>query len=158
LTKKPTVYLETTIVSYLTARPSSDIVIAGHQQITREWWEKRLRFDLVISELVLREAGGGDQEAAARRLTAIREIPVLKLDDEATDLARELVNRGPLPKKALADALHIAICVTRGVGFLLTWNCSHIANAVVRPKVEELCRSRGYVAPTICTPDELMEV
>lgn len=100
LSKKPTVYLETTIVSYLTARPSRDLVTAGHQQVTREWWEDRFKFDLVISELVLREAGGGDPEFAALRLAAVRDIPVLNLDEEAMALARELVNRGPLPSNA----------------------------------------------------------
>jgi len=156
--KNPTVYVETTIVSYLTARPSRDLLTAGHQQVTREWWEGRFRFDLVISELVLREAGGGDPEFAALRLEAVRDIPVLSLDEETMSLARELVNRGPLPSNALADALHIAVCVTRGIEFLLTWNCAHLANATIRSRVEEKCRARGYVPPIICTPEELTEV
>ena len=154
---KPTVYIETSVVSYLTSRPSRDLVLAAHQQLTREWWEKRSRFDLFISELVLREMSLGDLDAAARRLEAVQGIAVVALSDEATNLARTFVERGPIPEKALADALHISLSVLSGIDYLLTWNCSHIANAMIRSKIEEVCREAGYDPPVICTPEELME-
>ncbi|HEY0514913.1 MAG TPA: type II toxin-antitoxin system VapC family toxin [Thermoanaerobaculia bacterium] len=154
---KPKVYLETTIVSYLTARLSRDLVLAAHQQLTREWWEIRSRFDLFISELVVREISSGDKDAVARRHTAVQGLDVLALNDESTSLSRILIERGPLPEKALADALHISIAVVSGMDYLLTWNCTHIANATTLGKVEKLCRDAGYDPPTICTPEQLME-
>jgi hypothetical protein len=154
---KPTVYLETTIISYLTARSSRDLVLAAHQQLTREWWEIRSRFDLFISELVLREMSSGDKDAAARRHTAVQGFDVLALNEESTNLSRLLIERGPLPEKALADALHISIAVVSGMDYLLTWNCTHIANATTLSKVEKICRDAGYDPPTICTPEQLME-
>jgi hypothetical protein len=154
---KSKVYLETSFVSYLTSKPSRDLVLAAHQQVTREWWEKRSRFDLFISELVLREISVGNADAAARRLEAVQEIPIVALSDEATNLARIFVEQGPLPEKALADALHISLAVAGGIDFLVTWNCAHIANAQIRKRMEKICRNEGYEPPIICTPDELME-
>ena len=154
---KPRVYLETTIPSYLTALPSRDLILAAHQQITRDWWDRRARFELFVSDLVIREAGAGGEEAAARRLQATGEASVLPLSTEATALARALVNEGPLPAKAAIDALHIGIAVTNGMDYLLTWNCTHIANATMRSRIEAVCRLRRYEPPVICTPEELME-
>jgi hypothetical protein len=151
------VYLETTILSYLTARPSRDVVVAGHQQLTRDWWEQRRSlFDLYVSQLVLREAESGDPDAAERRLTAISGIPLLEISEEATELARGLVERGPIPKKAAADSLHIAIATVNGLEYLLTWNMAHIANAELRPRIERVCRASGYEPPVLCTPEQLM--
>lgn len=154
---RPKVYLETTIPSYLTAWPSRDLVRAAHQQITREWWQNRTRFDLYISQLVLREASGGDAEAAGLRLEALRGIPVLALSPAASALAQQLVQQGLLPENAVADALHIAIAVVNGMDYLLTWNCAHIANAALRHRIEAICRASGYEPPVLCTPEELME-
>lgn len=154
---RPKVYLETTIPSYLTAWPSRDLVKAAHQQITREWWQNRTRFDLYISQLVLREASGGDAEAARLRLEALRGIPVLALSPAASALAQQLVQQGLLPENTVADALHIAIAVVNGMDYLLTWNCAHIANAALRHRIEAICRASGYEPPVLCTPEELME-
>lgn len=151
------VYIETTIPSYLTAWPSRDLVKAAQQQATREWWQTRGRFDLTVSQLVIEEAGGGDPRAAEERLAVLEGLPVLRISEEALALAGRLVNEGPLPEKASADALHIALAVVGGVEYLLTWNCRHIANAAMRNKIEEVCRSSGYKPPIICTPVELME-
>ena len=151
------VYVETTIPSYLTAWPSRDLVKAAHQQITREWWEERDRYALFVSQAVLREASGGDQDAASRRLKAVEGLPVLELNEEARALGRALVQEGPLPEKAALDALHIAIAAVNGMDYLLTWNCTHLANAPLRNKVERFCRQKGYEIPTICTPEELVE-
>ena len=131
-----TVYVETTIVSYLTARPSRDVVLAAHQTLTRTWWRGRTAYRLRVSQLVLDEAAAGDQHLRARRLRALRGIPVLALTDSATRLAKELVRQGALPEKA-------------------TWNCKHLANAAMRGTIEAVCRSEGLSPPIICTPEEL---
>ena len=154
---KPKVYIETTVVSYLTGWPSRDLIVAAHQQITREWWQARTRFDLYVSQIVIREAGGGDPEPAALRLKAVEGIQVLELSPEARSLAKQLITEGPLPEKAELDALHIGIAVVNGMDYLLTWNCTHIANAAMRHMIEAVCRSMGYEPPVICTPEELME-
>jgi predicted nucleic acid-binding protein len=155
---KATVYIETSIISYLTARLSRDLIIAANQQLTQEWWrERRHDFDLYISQLVLEEIRGGDQGAATERLQTAARIPRLILNEAALTLAERLVQNGPLPRKASADALHIAIATTHGLEYLLTWNCKHLANAVLRKQVERLCRVAGYEPPTICTPQELLE-
>ena|SRR5688500_1485221 len=153
----PTLYVETTIVSYLTARPGRDLVVAGHQQLTREWWESRRRlFALYISELVIREAEAGDREAAQRRLDILEEIPLLQTTDEAIALGRRLIEDVPLPRRAAADALDIALATVHGVEYLLTWNMAHIANAELRSRIERVCRSSGFEPPVLCTPEELM--
>jgi len=150
-----TVYIETTIVSYLTARPSRGVVLAAHQALTRDWWRARASFQLRVSQLVLDEAGAGDQLMRARRLRALDGIPVLSLTDSATRLAKELVRQGALPKKATVDAFHIGIAAAHRVTYLLTWNCKHLANATMRITIEAVCRSEGLTPPIICTPEEL---
>jgi len=154
---KHKVYIETTIPSYLTSWLSRDLVIAAHQQITREWWQKRNRFDLFISQVVVQEVSGGDSQVAVKRLKVFENIRVLEVTKEAIELAQKLVDQGPIPEKAAVDALHIAIAVVNGMDYLLTWNCSHIANASMRTKIDYVCRSSGYEPPAICTPEELME-
>ena len=155
---KPKVYIETTIPSYLTAWPSRDLVTAAHQQITREWWQTRRQdFDLFTAQIVIKEASGGDLDAATRRLEVLEDIPLLEPSDEVSDLAQALIEQIPFPPKAAADALHIAIAVVSGMDYLLTWNCTHIANAALRSDIESICRSRGYDVPIICTPEELLQ-
>lgn len=154
---KPAVYIETSIISYLAARPSRDIIVAGQQQTTRIWWDERSsQFDLVTSELVLREAALGDAGAAARRTTLLTGMRSLASTAEAESLATLLLDRVRLPRKAALDAGHVAVAAIHGVDFLVTWNCTHIANAVLRPRIESACREAGYKPPTICTPFELM--
>jgi len=154
---KPRVYLETTIPSYLTAWPSRDLVRAAHQQITRDWWDRRrAEFELYISQVVLRECQAGDATAAAERLKILQDLPLLEQTEEATRLAQALVDRVPLPERAAVDALHVAIATVHGVDYLLTWNCTHIANATLRDPIESVCRENGYEPPAICTPDELL--
>jgi len=154
---KRRVYIETTVASYLTARPSRDLVVAAHQEITAEWWaDHRQRFDLYISELVLREARRGDESAAARRLEELAGIEVLDFDDETRELARLFVMRKLIPQKAVEDAFHIAVATAQGMHFLLTWNCRHIANAEVIERLEAVCLELGYRMPILCTPEQLM--
>ncbi len=155
---KPKVYLETTIPSYLTAWPTRDLLRSAHQQVTREWWrDRRADFDLFVSEFVIREVSAGDPLAAADRLRALEGVPILKSNDASTDLALELERGGTLPEKAAVDVLHIALAVVSGMDYLLTWNCSHIANATLWGRIETICRSCGYHPPIICTPMELLE-
>ena len=154
---KPKVYLETSVVSYLTARPSRDLVVAAHQQVALEWWEEcRENFALYACQLVIQEAGAGDPAAARRRLGQLAGIPLLEVTDEAEALARDLIENGPLAAQAVGDALHIAVATVHGVDYLLTWNCRHIANAQMREAVASVCTKRGYEPPVICTPEELM--
>lgn len=153
---KPKVYIETSVISYLTARLSRDLIIAGHQQITQEWWESRKAdFDLYISQLVIKEASGGDKQAAEKRLLVLENIPLLKFSDEVTRLADMLVSPYGLPTKAAEDAIHIAIATVHKMDYLLTWNCNHIGNAEIRKKISTICSINNYEAPTICTPEEL---
>lgn len=155
---KPTAYIETSIISYLTARPSRDMVVAAYQEITREWWyDAPDRFDLVASELVVSEARSGDPEAAQVRLKALEAVSLLDATLEAENLAQRFLDLAAVPRKAAEDAAHIAIAVTNGVDFLVTWNFRHIANAAMRSRIEHICRQAGYEPPVICTPNELME-
>ncbi|MBT9560034.1 MAG: type II toxin-antitoxin system VapC family toxin [Myxococcales bacterium] len=151
------VYIETSIVSYLVARPSKHVVAAAWQLITREWWDKRRgQFDLLISDAVIEEAGRGDANAAARRLDAVARIPVLPLDENIQEVAAALVRDGGLPPEASYDALHIAAAAVHEADYLLTWNCRHIDNAEKKPRMRAILRELGYVCPEICTPSELM--
>jgi hypothetical protein len=152
---KPTVYIETTIPSYLTAWPSRDLVRAAHQQITREWWARRDGFELFSSRLVVLECQAGDAQAAADRLAVMAGIQLLEQDTAVRDLAEALVRGVPLPAKAAADSLHIATAAVHGMLYLLTWNCTHIANVALRPRIEAVCREAGFEPPLICTPEEL---
>ncbi len=153
---KSKVYLETSIPSYLSARHSRDLIMAANQEITQEWWDSRDQFDLYISALVLQETGAGDPSAAQKRLEHLNDIPELNLTEEVERFAEVLIQKVPLPEKARIDALHIAVATLSGMDYLLTWNCAHIANAILRPKIEAICREFGYEPPTICTPPELM--
>lgn len=155
---KPRIYLETTIISYLSARPSRDLITAAHQQVTQEWWLScRDSFELFISQIVVQEAGGGDPDAAAQRLEILKDLPLLELTEEVARLAQKLVAQVPLPEKASLDAVHIALAVIHGMDYLLTWNCTHIANALLRGRIEAVCHSTGFAVPVICTPEELMQ-
>lgn len=154
---KSTVYVETSIVSYLTARPARDLVLAAHQQVTRDWWEAREAFGLYVSRLVLEEASFGDGQAARRRLDALAELPLLDIPPEAEALGLALVRRLALPANAALDALHISVATVHGIEYVLTWNCKHMANAMMRGKIEAVCRDAGYEPPIICTPLELLQ-
>jgi len=153
---KPRVYIETTIPSYLTARPSNDLLQAAHQELTRKWWNtQRGEFEAVIAQIVIKECSAGDPTAAADRLAAISSLPLLPTTEEAGQLANALIAGVPFPPRAASDALHIANAAVHAVPYLLTWNCTHLHNAVLRKRVEAICRAGGYNAPIICTPEEL---
>ena len=123
------VYIETTVVSYLTARPSRDVVIAGHQQVTHEWWDTcRANYELCVSQLVLDEAGAGDAQAAQERLLVLQPMLVLETTAEALELAKELLQAGALPAMAADDALHIAVAATKAIPYLLTYVAQLVVN------------------------------
>ena len=154
---KPKVYIETSIVSYLVARPSTDLRVAANQVTTLDWWERhRPGFELYVSQFVLAEAEMGDADAARRRLAALEGILVLSASTEAQELGDMLVTEGVVTAAARVDAYHIALAAVNGMAYLLTWNCTHIANATKRSGIEACCRARGVEPPTICTPQELM--
>jgi len=154
---KKTVYIETSIPSYLMARPSRDIRVAAWQQITTQWWdEARADYDLFTSELVIVEASAGNPEAALRRLEALQGIAELPIDQEAQALADRLVSQGGVPAGAEADALHIAVATVHRMDYLLTWNFRHIDNATTKPIIRSICADAGYSCPEICAPMELL--
>ena len=153
---KPTVYLESSVISYLASRPSRDVVIAARQTISHDWWENhRHRFDLRISILVEEEIGRGDPTAARLRIDRIAEIPSLSLSDEATKVAELLLSHGAIPTGSEEDALHIGIAAAQGADYLLTWNFKHINNAETKTAIIEIVESCGYRCPQLCSPEEL---
>src|SRR5436305_3698160 len=156
---RPLVYVENSVVSYLTARRgNTNVRVAAHQDLTREWWETRRHlFELYASAVVIEEASDGDPIAAAARLEVIGQFAILDVTPDARVLAAILLRETRLPSKAAADALHIATAAVHGMDYLITWNCTHIANAVIFRSVERACREHGYEPPVLCTPDELME-
>lgn len=152
-----TVYIETSILGYLTARPSRDIVVAANIEVTREWWDtRRSAFQLYSSQAVVKETSQGDTEIASRRLEIIRNLALLDLNQSVLDLAEQFLERSSLPAKADVDAVHIAAATVHGIDYLLTWNCKHIANAQIQRKLAEISLDLGYELPILCTPYELL--
>jgi predicted nucleic acid-binding protein len=151
------VYLDTTIVSYLTSKLSQHIWIARHQRITRVWWSRyRHRHMLWVSPIVTAESEAGNAASATARLDVIAGVKILPSDTASRRLAAKLVGGGLLPDKARADAAHIAIAAINSVPLLLTWNCKHLANPVIHRKIVRVCEAEGYCCPDICTPEYLM--
>ncbi|QQK76996.1 type II toxin-antitoxin system VapC family toxin [Salicibibacter cibarius] len=154
---KETIYIETTIPSYLAARASRDIVVAGHQQLTHEWWQEyKDRYDLFISEAVIQEVLKGDFSASERRMAYLSGLPVLPISREITTLAEQYLTVLSIPPKAALDALHLACCVKHKMDFMLTWNCKHLAHGSVIKRLNEYNIEHRLFLPTIVTPDELM--
>jgi hypothetical protein len=155
---KPSVYLETSVISYLVGRLSRDIVVLGNQELTREWWAtRRVDYELFGSEIVIGEAGLGDPDLARQRLEMCDGLQLLAVSDEAERLAPLLVKAAGMAPNAATDALHVAVAAVHGMDYLLSWNCTHIANATIRRAIDKQCRAAGYEPPVICTPQELTE-
>ena len=154
---KEKVYIETSVISFLTGRPSNNLITAAWQSITIEWWEQRkTHFDIFISELVYEEATRGDPSAVSKRIEVLKGIPYLQITDEAVNLAKMIIKPGPLPKKASNDALHLAIAAVHKIDYLMTWNCRHLDNAELKPKVRNFLLLNEFHVPEICTPQELL--
>ncbi len=150
------VYIETSVVSYLTARPSKNIVIAGHQVITREFWDNLNLKNVFISELVLEEAAQGDKNAATARIKALEDIKELEIDNECQKLAKILIDKNVVPKEFPEDALHIAIAAVHKIEVIATWNFKHINNPVTRIKIRKVIEEQGYISPEMCSPEEFI--
>lgn len=152
-----TVYIETSIIGYLTARPSNNLILMANLEATRQWWEtRRTQFSLYISQVVLDEVARGDQEIATKRLELLRDFPLIEVSADVQNLADQFLSNSNLPPKAADDALHIAAATVYGLDYLLTWNCRHIANAQIQKKLAQISFDAGYELPIICTPYELM--
>lgn len=155
---KPTLYLETSVISYLAARPSRDPITARNQQITREWWDtRRNQYVLVASPTVLDEAALGDAEFARGRRSYLDRVPLLRVTDEVEVLAEVLLRQVPLPVGARSDALHIAVAAVYGVAYVLTWDRKHIATPGLLPRFQRFCGVLGYTVPLLTTPASMME-
>lgn len=153
---KPRLYIETSLISYLAAPLSRNLITAARQTITQAWWRtQRQHYDLFISAMVLNEAARGHPDKAQQRLTLLSGIAEIAPSAAQDHLAKLLLASGYLPAKAAVDAAHIAAATLGGADFLLTWNFKHLANALLRKRVEEVCRREGYEPPLICTPEEL---
>lgn len=151
------VYVETSVVSYYTSRPSQDIVVMARQEITREWWTEHLSsFQSYISVLVLNEAKSGDLDAANQRLIAVADMPILEITSEAQYLAEKFIYKKAIPEAFPEDALHIALAAVNGIDFLVTWNFAHINNVVTKKKIASVCEENGYECTILCSPEELL--
>jgi hypothetical protein len=151
------VYLETTFISYLVARPSRDVIVAGHQQTAQDWWEnRRSEFECSVSQVVIDEASVGDPTEVQKRLALIGGLPTLAITDEAKALTQAIMAAGILPPHVVRDAAHVAVAAVHAVDYLLTWNCKHLANAQIARRIAVVCEKAGRKMPIICTPDELM--
>lgn len=157
--EKKKVYIETSVISYLTAKPSRDLVVAGNQQITQDWWNKsRTKFDCYISQIVVEEISLGDKNASLSRLNSVKNIPSLGYNSSIENLAIQYINLFAIPDKAKLDAFHLAFAVIYKIDFLLSWNCKHIANAMINLKLRDFNNIHSLFVPFLCTPQELLEV
>jgi hypothetical protein len=155
---KKRIYIETTIVSYYTARPSRDLMIAGHQEATRDLWpELSTKYETYVSALVYEEASKGDSDQAKIRLAAIRPFPMLDIGDEVISLAGKIITGRGIPANYPEDALHIAIAAVNIIDVVVTWNFAHLNNPFTRRAIRRIIENKGYICPEICSPDELLE-
>jgi predicted nucleic acid-binding protein len=151
------VYLETSFISYLVARPSRDLVVAAHQQVTQDWWaHRRNRFECSVSQVVISEASAGDSEEVQKRLSILGAIPALEITAASERLTEAIMNAGMLPPNAVRDAAHVALAAVHAIDYLLTWNCRHLANAQISRRIARVCDKLEHRMPTICTPETLM--
>ena len=156
---KPTVYIETSVIGYLTSWPSGDLIVAARQKITRDWWrDAPAKYELMVSDVVLHEVGTGDPQAIQDRLAVIQGLPILPPSQDAQDLVSALLAQGAVPTTEPEDAAHIALAAVNGIEYLVTWNFKHIANASLRKKINRVCEAAGYIPSTLCSPEELGEM
>jgi hypothetical protein len=155
--KKPTVYIETSVVSYYTSPVSRDIVIAGHQASTKDFWEELGKsIEPVVSALVFQEASKGDDLKANERIDAIKNISVIDITEETKKLADILIAKKVIPEKSYEDALHIAVAAINKIDFIATWNFKHINNPYTRSKIKTVIEDAGFECPILASPDELL--
>jgi hypothetical protein len=156
---RPTVYLDTTIPSYLTCSPSRNAERARRERATHEWWNLyRWQFDVCVSYWVYREARAGNAAAARLRINFLGGLRKVERQSRAEELAKKLMKECGLPESANTDARHIALAAVHTLKFLLTWNYRHMANDSLRPKMMHICIREGYTCPRIVTPDEILRM
>lgn len=156
---KATVYIESTIISYLAAKPSRDLIVAAHLQLTMEWWDLiRSKVACFVSPFVIQEISAGDEEAANKRIEIIQDIPVLEINQEIQKLAQRYFDSLDIPEKARLDASHLATAVWHEIDYLISWNCKHIVSGRVKKVLERINAQLNIKSPVLCTPEELMEV
>ena len=150
------IYIESTIPSYVVARPARDLLQAARQQLTRDWWEfKRNKHELFTSQVVLDEIAGGEPAMAQQRLAVMAGIALLSSIDEVETLTQRILDSGLLPPDADRDAAHIAFAIAHEMDILLSWNCRHIANAAIQSRLRHLVEDFGLTLPVLCTLEEL---
>jgi hypothetical protein len=155
---KQTVYIETSIISLLKRRPSHNTVEVARQILTHQWWEEQKPdYQLVTSQYVIDEAAAGDPEMASARLLELEGIPLLPLEEKIAEVAESLIEKAILSPKSVVDALHISIAAFHRIEYLLTWNCSHIANAKIQRRIRQVLEEMAIPMPIICTPQEMVE-
>lgn len=151
------IYIESTIPSYVVARPARDLLQAARQQLTHDWWDmKREQHELFTSQIVLDEIAGGEAQMARQRLKLLRGVPLLDPTVSANESGREILRSGLLPASADGDAAHIALATVHEMDILLTWNCRHIANVTIQQRLRRLVEQNGYTLPSLATPEEFM--
>lgn len=154
---KPTVYIETSVVSYYVSRPSRDVIALAHQEITRNWWDERLsNFRACISPIVIEEAQQGDEQQAKKRLEILSDFEILEANKKVEELTTHYMKELILPHKAIRDAAHLAFACFYDIDFLVSWNCGHIANAEIIRSLAKINEKAKLPIPTICTPEELL--
>lgn len=155
--EKPSIYLETSFISYATNRLSNDFLVSAHQRLSRRWWEhRRSDFRFFVSEIVVAEIVRGNESAVEKRVTFLAGIESIDLNEASSTLAKSFLERSALPEKAAQDALHVAVAAVNGVDYLLSWNCKHIVNLEIYSGIQRIIEGSGYTAPKVCTPYELM--
>ena len=154
---KKLVYIESSVISYLTAKLSRDLIIAAYQTITKDWWDSELKkHECFISDFVLDEISRGDIHASQARLDAVKGFKKLGLNETVFNLVKEYQKKLNIPERAHLDLYHLALSVGNGMDYVLSWNFKHIANAYVREKLTKINSLLGLRTPTICTPEELI--
>ena len=153
---KQKIYIETSVISYLVARPSKNIVMAGHQVATQDMWDIIDNYDIYVSDIVIQEASKGDKKQSSLRLEAINSFKILEIDDESKNLAKALLMGKAIPKECPEDALHIALAAANGIDIIVTWNFKHINNPFTRMMIRQVVENNGYICPELCSPDEFL--
>jgi hypothetical protein len=155
---KPSVYIESTVISFYANRRSKDLIVAAYQKISVDWWEKELpTYQPYVSQFVIEEISRGDSRAAKNRMNAIKDFPLLDLPDEVFDLAKRYLKTVQIPRRSQLDAFHIAAAVVNRMDYILSWNFHHIANVFVKEKIQKINHEIGVDTPVICTPEELVK-
>ncbi|MBI2505568.1 MAG: type II toxin-antitoxin system VapC family toxin [Candidatus Latescibacteria bacterium] len=157
MAETPALYLETSIASYLASRPSPNLITRAKQDLTWQWWSgSQSAFDIYISEIVLQEAGTGDPERAARRLELLEGFSLLPITTQVLELGERYLKHLGLADNARVDLLHLACAVVHDLDYLMTWNLTHLANAIVRRRLQNLNTQWGLPIPVVATPEELL--